>query len=171
MQAIGELDDDDADVFGHRQEHLAQVLDLRVFFRLIRNARQLGHAVDQARDLVAELCRHLLDGDRGVLDDVVQQRRRDRLVIHLEVGQDSGDGQRVLDVRLAGGAALALVGGDGELVDAHQRRRIGGGVVAADSFDQLGDGHGYPAIIAQRPPLGRCRTEGSGGERLGTGRG
>ena len=45
MQAIGQLDDDDADVFRHREEHFAQVLDLRVLFRLIRNSRQLGDAV------------------------------------------------------------------------------------------------------------------------------
>ena len=79
VQAVGELDDDDADVLGHRQEHLAQVLDLRVFFRLVRDARQLGDAVDELRDLVAELLGDLLARDDRVFDDVVQQRGGDRL--------------------------------------------------------------------------------------------
>ncbi len=56
VQAIGEFDDDDADVFGHRQEHLAKVFDLRVFLRLVGDPRELGHALDELRDLVAE-CR------------------------------------------------------------------------------------------------------------------
>ena len=124
----------------------AQILDLSVFLRLVGNSREFGYAVDEPRDLVAELLRHLLAGDRRVLDDVVQQRGRDRLVIDLELGEDSRNRQRVLDVRLARSPALALVSGIGELVDAHQPLRVGGGVVASDALDELGDGHGYPVL-------------------------
>ncbi len=148
VEAIGELDDDDADVFGHRQEHLAKVLDLRVFLRLIGDPGQLGHALNQPRDLFAELLGDLLAGDRRVFDDVVQQRRGNRLMVHLEVGQDAGDGERMLDERLARGAALALVGGVGQLVGARQPLRVGGGVVVADALDELGDGHGVSAYYS-----------------------
>ena len=124
MQAVGQLDDDDADVLGHRQEHLAQVLDLRVFLRLVRNARQLRDAFDQLRDLVAELRGDFFAGDDGVFDDVVQQRGGDRLAVHLESARIAGDGQRMLDVRLARGAALPPVGAVGDLVDAPEPGRI-----------------------------------------------
>ena len=124
---------------------LRKILDLRVFFRLIGNARQLRDAVDQARDLVAELLGDLLAGDRGIFDDVVQQRGRDRLVVHLEIGENAGDGQRMLDVRLARGAPLSLVGGVGELVDAHEPLPVRGRIVGTDALDKLGDGHGRPS--------------------------
>ena len=114
VQAVGELDDDDADVLGHRHEHLAQVLDLRVFLRLVGDARELGDALDERGDLGAELRGDLFARDDGVLDDVVQERGGDRRPVHLQVGQDRGDRERVLDVGLARGAQLALVGSVGE---------------------------------------------------------
>ena len=118
MQAVGELDDDHADVLGHRQEHLAQVLDLGVFLGLVRNAREFRHAFDQLATSSPNCAGDLFAGDRRILDDVVQQRCRDRLRVHLQLGENARDRQGVLDVRLARGAALALVGGVGDLVDA-----------------------------------------------------
>ena len=117
VQAVGQLDDDNADVLGHRHEHLAQVFDLRVFLRLVRDARQLGDALDQLGDLGPEFCGDLVAGNDGVFDHVVQDRGGDRRLIHFHVGEDSGDGDRVLDVGLARGALLAFVGGVGQIVD------------------------------------------------------
>ncbi len=54
VQPIGELDQDDPDVRGHRDHHLAVVLGLRLVARLERQPGQLGDAVDQAGDLLAE---------------------------------------------------------------------------------------------------------------------
>ena len=142
VEAVGELDDDDANVLSHRQEHLAKVLDLRVLLRLIRNSRKLRDAVDEARDLGAELLGDLLAGHGGILDDVVQQSGGDRLMVHLELGENPRNRQWVLDVGLTRGSALALMSGHGELVDAPQPLRVGGGLVAPDSLDQLLDRHG-----------------------------
>ena len=83
VQAVGELDDDDADVLGHRHEHLAQVLDLRVFLRLVGDARQLGDAVDELRDLGAEFLGDLFARDDRVLDHVVEEGGGDRRAVHL----------------------------------------------------------------------------------------
>ena len=146
VQTVGQLDDDDANILGHRHEHLAQVLDLRVFLRLIRNPREFRYAFDQPRDLVAELRGDLFARDRRIFDDVVQQRGGDRLVVHLELGQNAGDREGMLDVRLARSPALALVGGVGNLIDAHQPGRIGCGVVLADALDELGDRHGIRLV-------------------------
>ena len=137
VQAVGELDDDDADIFGHRQKHLAKVFDLRVFLRLVGNPRQLRDAVNEARDLFAELRGDLLRGDRRVFDDVVEQCRGDRLMIHLEVGEDARDGKGMPDIRLARSAALAFVSGAGRLVGALQLRPVRGRIVGTDAFDQF----------------------------------
>jgi hypothetical protein len=46
VQAVGELDQDDPDIRGHRDHHLAVVLRLRLVAGLERQAGQLGDAVD-----------------------------------------------------------------------------------------------------------------------------
>src|SRR5579872_135549 len=92
VQPVGQLDDDDADVFGHRQEHLAQVLYLDIFLALIRDLRELGERVDERGDFGAETLLDLLDGDDGVFDYVVQQARGDACRVHLELGEDGGHG-------------------------------------------------------------------------------
>ena len=55
MQPVGELDQDDPDVLGHRDHHLAVVLGLAVVAALEGDARELGHAVHELGDLLAEL--------------------------------------------------------------------------------------------------------------------
>ena len=55
VEAVGELDEDDAHVLGHRHDHLPVVLGLRLLAGLELDARQLRDAVDERGDLVAEL--------------------------------------------------------------------------------------------------------------------
>ena len=76
VQAVGELDEDDADVLRHRDDHLPVVLGLRLLAALEADPRQLGDALDEVRDLRAELRAELLHVRARVLDDVVQERRR-----------------------------------------------------------------------------------------------
>ena len=54
VQPVGELDQDDPDVRGHRDHHLAVVLGLRLVAGLEGQPGQLGDAVDEAGDLLAE---------------------------------------------------------------------------------------------------------------------
>ena len=69
---------------------------------------ELGHAVDELRDLVTEEAAHLLAGDLGVLDGVVEQRGHQRLGVEPQVGQDARDGEGMLDVGLAGEPGLPV---------------------------------------------------------------
>ena len=106
VQPVGELDEDDPDVRGHRDHHLAVVLGLRLVARLERDAGELGDAVDEAGDLLAERLADLLQRRRRVLDRVVQQRGAQRLGVEPHAGADLGDADRVDDEVLAraGGA-------------------------------------------------------------------
>ena len=88
VQAVGELDQDDPQVFRHRDDQLAVVLRLRVLAALELDAGQLGHALDELCDLVPELGLHLVELDARVLDDVVEQRRGERRLVELEPGED-----------------------------------------------------------------------------------
>ena len=111
VQAIGELDQDDPDVRGHRDHHLAVVLGLRLVARLERQPGELGDAVDQAGDLLAERLANLLQRRRGVLDGVVQQRRAQRLGVEAHPGADLRHADRMDDEVLAGCAGAGRRGG------------------------------------------------------------
>ena len=110
VEPIGELDEQDADVLGHRHEHLAHARGLLGLLGVEVHPVELGDTVDDRRDLGPELGGDALDDDAGVLDRVVQQRRGQRDVVEAQVGQDERHRQRVLDVGVARLAHLALVG-------------------------------------------------------------
>ena len=79
VQAVGELDQHHAHVARHRQQHFAEVFRLRLFLGVELDAVEFGYAVDQFGHRTAELFGDLVLGDLGVFDDVVQQRRGQRL--------------------------------------------------------------------------------------------
>ncbi len=57
MQPVGKLDQQDPDVPGHRDDHLADVLGLGKLARLELELVELREAVDDLRDILAELSR------------------------------------------------------------------------------------------------------------------
>src|SRR6185437_11785969 len=81
--AVGELDQDDPQVTHHREEHFAEGLRLRFLAALELNCIELRHAVDELRDVRAETRRQLVFGRRRVFDDVVQDRRDQRVGIEV----------------------------------------------------------------------------------------
>ena len=109
MHAVRELHHDDADVAHHGKQHLAEALGLRFLAVLELDLVELAHAVDEFRDHLAEYRGDLGFGRRGILDNVVEDGRNQRVGIQLEVCQDVGDRHRMGDVGLAGGALLALM--------------------------------------------------------------
>ncbi len=108
VQTVGDLDEDDADVLGHRHEHLAQILHLLLFLGRVLHARQLGDALHDVRDGRAEAVGNVGVGHAGVLDHVMQQRRDDRVLVQPKV---NGDVRRRDAVRHVGRAVLAHLPG------------------------------------------------------------
>ena len=90
VEAVGELDQDDADVLRHRQEHLPDVLGLLLLERDGRVLAELGHAVDELGDLRAEPLLDVRQRVLGVLGDVVEERGLDRDRVDVELGEDLG---------------------------------------------------------------------------------
>ncbi len=139
VQPVGELDEQDPDVLGHGHEQLLQRGGLLGLLGLELEPVELGDAVDDVGDLVAEVAAYVLQGDRRVLDDVVQQRGGQRHVVEAELGEDRGHRDRVADVglaRLADLAAVAVVRQREGLLD-----QLGAGarVVAAKARQQLAE--------------------------------
>ena len=73
VQAIGELDKDDAHVGDHGQQHFAYVLSLAVFAIGELDFVDLGDALDDVGDLLAEAGFNFLVGGGGIFYGVVQQ--------------------------------------------------------------------------------------------------
>ena len=71
VETIAELDEDDADVADHRQQHLADAFGLLLFTRVELDLAELGDAVDADGDFVAEALADLLDRGCSILNDVV----------------------------------------------------------------------------------------------------
>ena len=67
VQPVGQLDHDHADVVHHGQHHLADALGLRLFARGEIDFADLGDALDDVRDLLAELAANVVDRDRRCL--------------------------------------------------------------------------------------------------------
>ncbi len=138
VQPVGELDDENPDVFAHRDDHLAHGLGLSTV--AVLELVELRDAVDEHRDLVAEVGAHHVERVVGVFDGVVQQCGSDRLRADAEVGEDLRDRDRMRDVRLAALALLARVrllsGRVGTLDQRHVRLRV----VRAHRLQQTVDG-------------------------------
>ena len=73
MQAVGQLDQDDADVVDHGQHHLAQVFCLLLFAGGEVDLADFGDAFDDVSYLLTEFFADVDDGDGGVFDGIVQQ--------------------------------------------------------------------------------------------------
>ena len=139
--AVGELDQDHADVARHGEEHLPEVLRLLLLARRDVDLADLRDAVDQRRDLGAERLLDLLEGGERVLDGVVQEPRRDARHVEPHVGDDPGDLHRMRQVRLAREAPLAAVHLGREVVRLLDRVDAARRVVGAHPLDELADRH------------------------------
>jgi hypothetical protein len=139
VETVGQLDQDDPHVLGHRNDHLAVVLGLGLLAALERDPRQLSDAVDEARDLVAELGPEVVDVGVGVLDDVVEERGRDRLLVEPELGEDLRDAPGMVDELLAGTSLLPLVGFLREAKRPGDQVAVDRRVVGRDGLQQLVD--------------------------------
>ena len=106
VKSVAELDQHDADVLRHRQEHLADVLRMLLLGAERRELAELGHAIDKGSDFVAEAFGDLCRGHARVLGDIVKEGRDEGRCIEAEIGEDQGGFGGVRDVRLARGADL-----------------------------------------------------------------
>ena len=125
MKTVGQFYQDNSYVDGHRHEHLAYRLGLRVACLWSYCATggdqfcigQLGHAINQSGDFRPKF---LFDvGYLDILvvfDDIVEQRGREGVCVELQIGKEQRGLQRVDDERFAGQPHLAVVSGFGEIV-------------------------------------------------------
>jgi len=130
VQAVGELDQDHAQVARHRQQHLAEAFRRRFLAVLELELVELGDAVDQFGHGLAELGRQLRVVERRVLDGVVQDRRDQGLDVHVLLGQHPRHRHRMGDIGFAGLAQLPRMRRGAHRPGAAQQRLLLGRQVA-----------------------------------------
>ena len=176
VQAVGELDQDDAQVAHHRHHHLAEVLGLRLVGVLELHLGELADPVDQFRDLLTELRGQLLLGDPGVLDDVVQPRCDDAVDVEAHLREHVCDVERVADVGLAGLTELPGVCARAEQVGAMHDLELRPLEVGLERVAQVAQAEQRGEIVLgiERVGCGLWRNDAAGGRRgqgLGAGQG
>ena len=130
MQAIRELDEDDANIFRHRQGHFLEVLGLPELNRVKLHVGQLADTIDQLRNLCTELGTNVFLVDACILDHIMQQRGHQALRVHTHASENAGHRQRVSDVGFPTAPDLAVVSLLGVIVCApYQLRLLQGQVV------------------------------------------
>ena len=143
VQAVGELDQDDAHVARHRQQHLAEVLGLRV---LARSANSILSSLDTPSTISAtglpNVDLELVLGDAVSSITSCSSAAISACASSCHSRQDARDRERVRDVGLAGLAELAAVRGLGELECALDERDVGRRQVVAEVPGEFGNlGH------------------------------
>ena len=137
VQAVGELDQQHAHVFGDGQQQLAQVFRLLGLLGDEVELLELGQALDQLADFRAEQLVDLGPRRRRVLDRVVQQGDGDRRLVEVHVGEDGGDFERMREIGIAGGALLVAMLLHGIDIGLVEQRLVDVGLVALDALDKL----------------------------------
>ena len=163
VEPVGELDEDDPDVLGHRQQHLPDVLGLLLLVAVGAELRQLGHAVDELGDLGPN--RSSTSVRLYSVSSGTSWRSAAWMAVRVEaeVGEDLGRGDRVGDVRLAGRPPLAVVGVDGEVEGALDRLEVGAAVLGRGSpAYEVGAEARSRSMLGARRSRARRRAAGRG---------
>ena len=139
VQPVRHLDQDHAHVAHHGQQHLAHVLGLAVFAVGELDLVDLGHALDDVRDLLPELLGDVFGSNRGIFDGIVQQAGRDRGRVQLHLRQNLGYLEGMQDIRLPGGPELPAVVLYAELPGSANDADVVARPILADGREQLGE--------------------------------
>ena len=109
VQAVGKLDDDDANVFAHGDEHLTNGCRLLIGQASHLDARNLRNALHQLSDLRVEQLGHFFDRRRRIFHRVVKKSRTQRVGVHAQIGKNQRHFYGVGNERLAAFTLLLLV--------------------------------------------------------------
>ena len=109
VQPVGQLDHDDADIFRHRQQHFLDVFRLLLDLVLEFDVGEFADAIDQMRNVFAELTLDQFSCCRCVFQHIMQDGGDDAFHIHMHLRQNARHSNGVINVRFAGDAQLAFV--------------------------------------------------------------
>ena len=145
LRALGELDQDDADVLDHRQQHLAQVFRLQVAVFLGGDPGRGANRVHPCRtdhdlrDLGAKGVRECRGIEVGRKRCAEQDGGAHRLGVELERGDDVRRAERAVEPRLAIGRAQIAIASARRVQRLADRGALGRCVRGGDVVDPRGE--------------------------------
>ncbi|MPM86066.1 hypothetical protein SDC9_133149 [bioreactor metagenome] len=167
--AVGQLDQDDAHIACHGQQHLAKGLGLVFLAGIELQLVQLGQPVHQLGHILAKALLQIQLGDAAILHGVMQQGRHQGRGIELPVGADSRDRDGVGDIGVSTAAPLirmCLI-----CVDIRLAHTLGAvGIQVAEMLHQAlksSSRHTCSLFSGHALRLGRCRRGRSNRRVLG----
>jgi hypothetical protein len=135
METVGELDDEDPQVVGHGEEHLAEVAGLLFALAMEMELFEFGDALYEVGYGRAKLTADRGDGDAGVLDGIVEERSRQGVGVSLDFSKKESHLERVVDVGFAGEALLTVVGLVRETIGREETLAVLGGPIGSKAFN------------------------------------
>ena len=150
VQAVRQFDQDDADIVAHRQQHLAEVVCLGLGLGIEMQMGQFADPVHQVCHPFTKAPPDFVLGGRGILDDIMQQGCHDSLAVHMHLGEDAGDFQRMMDVGFTAQALLPFMGTGTEFIGTADSGHLPLGEIGSQYFFQCRDG-GHTIIVTQGP--------------------
>ena len=137
VETVRELDENDADVIHHGENHLTEVFRLAGFRSHEVEAADLRHALDQAGGVFAKALADLLERKFGIFDNVMQERGGKSRRVEANIGEDVSDLDRVRDIEIARLADLAAVTLGGDLIGAANQPGIFARAAPTELFEKL----------------------------------
>ena len=135
VQPVRQLDEQHAQIFGHGEQEFAQIFRRPLILRHLLDLAELGDAIDQPGNILAEILLHILDRGEGILHRIVEQRGDDGFLIELQIGHQSRDFDRMAEIGIAAGAHLAAMLLHRIDIGTVEHRLIGVRVIFLDPFD------------------------------------
>jgi hypothetical protein len=142
VEPVGQLHHQHADVARHGHDHLAEALGLQVLLGGEVDVAELGDAVHQEGDLLAELVLDLGVGDAAVLHHVVEQRCADAGHVQLHLRDDARHRHRVDEVGVTRLARLAVVTFRRENIGLLNQGGVGARLIDLNFLNDVVEPHG-----------------------------
>ncbi len=109
MEPISQFNQNNPDIIGHCQKHLAKAFSLSGPGAVKRKTAEFGNTRNDVENFRPEKFFDFLRVGRGVLDHIMQKTGRHADHIQFHVTQDSGHLQRMGQIRFSGQADLTFV--------------------------------------------------------------
>ena len=137
VQAVGELDQQHAHVGRNGDQQFAEVFCLLGLLGHQIQAPDLGQAINERADFGAKQLINFTACGVGVLDHIVQQRRRNGGVVEFKVGEDSRHFERVRKIGITRFAHLTAMRLHGVNVGAVEQCLIGTRVIFLNPLNEF----------------------------------
>ena len=135
VKAVGEFDENDANVLRHGHQHFTETFRLPFFLAEKLKLAQFRDTGNKCSDFRAEQRGNLFLTRIGIFNGVVQKGACNGHRIHLQFGQNGGDFQGVGYVRDAGFALLMPVCVSGKFIGLANQVRVSLGMVLLNCGD------------------------------------